>query len=229
MGKDNKYSHPSYGMVAMNKVTGTRRNLFGSALKEHGTTVRLAIKQGHRVHSSSGADFYHGTGRPLIEVELSASQFAQLITSMNVGDGVPCTILGVQGEIIEQAPEVETETDRVRNSFAKKIKDISEKIEKHAVLLDSILEKKTVSAFDKREIKKIFKNFVTDIKDNMPHIFEMFEESADKVVLHSKQEVESFVNQMITITGIKIIGKQLLEKEDKNPVLEDNDEGGKTF
>lgn len=215
-------THPSYGMMAINRITGTRRNLFGSALKEHGTTMRLVIKQGHRTHSS-GLDNHYGTSQPIIEVEMSTSQFTQLITSMNMGDGVPCTILSTQGKRVEQAPEIETEFDRVRSSFGKKIKAISQKMEDHAAKIDSILNKKTVSAADRKEIKGIFSNFILEIESNIPFILELFEESADKVVSHSKQEVEGFINQMVAITGIRSIKNQFSNKEE-HPILEAHSE-----
>jgi hypothetical protein len=81
--------HPSFGMVSFSRCYGTNRRLFQSHVKNM-TTVRLRIKQASVKHSLH-QDHTYGE-ESLIEVELSPAQFAELLTSMNVGDGVPCTI-----------------------------------------------------------------------------------------------------------------------------------------
>jgi hypothetical protein len=106
MSDDRKeYKHPSYGMIAFNRSMGGRpTRLFGSPLEEHYGTVRVVIGTGTRIHESN-MDRYHGSLRgEHIEVEMSAAQFAEVLTSMNQGSGIPCTIRYINGKPIEDPP-----------------------------------------------------------------------------------------------------------------------------
>jgi len=85
-------NHPSYGTVMFTRTHcgGGREKLFGSAITNHFTTVKLTIREAELRHK------YHEDriwgDRKIIEVELSAAQFVELLTTMNVGTGTPCTI-----------------------------------------------------------------------------------------------------------------------------------------
>lgn len=201
-------THESYGMVAMNRVTGTRRNLFGSHLKEHSSTIRIVVRRGQRVFNN-GEDYYMSSDRrPIVELELSAAQFSELITSMNVGDGVPCTLLSVNGELVASPPVAKTQAERVRSKFREKMESIGESLRENLSEIDSILAKKIVNSGDKKKIRNIFSSFMTEIQSNIPFVLEQFEESAEKIVTHSKQEVDAFVRQIFIAAGIKSVKDQ---------------------
>ena len=62
--------------------------LFGSSIK-HKDTIRLEISHGE-LERGLNHDWYHAN-KCIVECEMSQSQFAEAITSMNMGDGVPVT------------------------------------------------------------------------------------------------------------------------------------------
>lgn len=82
--------HESYGMLGFHRVTcSSAQPLYGSSIK-HRDTIMLTLKTGH-MRRNLNEDWYYGD-RTLFKVEMSATQFADLITSLNQGDGVPVTI-----------------------------------------------------------------------------------------------------------------------------------------
>ena len=94
--KDNKITmnkerekDKSWGMVGFYRNYGSGRELFGSDVTNH-NTIRLTVKHAIK-HRELGRDWTMGDDI-ICEVELSALQFAELLTNMNMGDGVPCTI-----------------------------------------------------------------------------------------------------------------------------------------
>ena len=95
MKKRNRETSPAYGMLSFSRVSGGDPNLFGSSV-EHDHKISLVLKRGE-VSRDLNSDWYMGN-ETLFEVEMSYSQFAELISSMNVGDGVPVTIRHVKGE-----------------------------------------------------------------------------------------------------------------------------------
>ena len=81
--KDEILTHPSYGMVQFSRVTGGNCRLFGSALEGHNHRIELRIFEAemhidHDLHMERP----YGKGQ-IIEVALSAAQFAELLTTMN--------------------------------------------------------------------------------------------------------------------------------------------------
>ena len=81
--------HDAFGMIGVTIVTGGSDTLFGSDLK-HGQTVRIRIKRARSQRNHSRDSFFAEDS--LVEVTLSHTQFAEMITSPNRGDGIPCTI-----------------------------------------------------------------------------------------------------------------------------------------
>ena len=88
--QDRVYKQEPYmGMIGATRWQSTGSNLFASPLKNH-NGIRITIKTG-RVCTDLGRDWYSGD-KTIVEVDLSPAQWAELLTNMNVGDGVPCTI-----------------------------------------------------------------------------------------------------------------------------------------
>jgi len=61
--------------------------------------------------------------------DLSAAQFAELLTTMNVGSGVPCTRY-IEGKRIQDPPDMKLEVEKVQDSFKQDMKDLAEKCDK---------------------------------------------------------------------------------------------------
>lgn len=210
--------HESYGMIALNRVTGNPGRMFGSHIRDHHTFVRLVVKRGVRVHSLS-RDWYRGTGRPLIELDLSAAQFADLLTTMNVGDGVPCTVRFADGTMKAHPPDEELESEKVRTNFRKKAEEVSEKLREARSRIDAILSKKSVTQADRRAVSALLDRFVQEVGSNMPFVLESFEESADKVVSHAKAEIDAFATQVVMTAGTEALTQNRLASGNAPPIL----------
>ena len=86
---EKKEKHPSYGMLGFSRRQGSKTNLFGSSI-QHQNTISMTLRQGE-MHRGLNTDWFFG-GDVIVEVEMSQAQFAEAITSMNMGSGVPVTI-----------------------------------------------------------------------------------------------------------------------------------------
>ena len=82
-------THDSWGMVGICHQHHGGRQLFGSDVTNY-NTICLRIKTA-QCSRELGRDWIMGD-KTLVEITLSANQFADLLTNANVGDGVPCTI-----------------------------------------------------------------------------------------------------------------------------------------
>lgn len=85
-----RQAHPSYGMISFNREScSPATSLFGSSIK-HGNAIRMILFHAE-IERGLNKDWFYAKGR-IVEIEMSQSQFADAITSLNIGEGVPCTI-----------------------------------------------------------------------------------------------------------------------------------------
>lgn len=201
---DEKECHESFGMIQINRVTGGGRKLFGSHLRNHQHYITLRIMRAERHHGLDEDSYY--PRRELIEISMSAAQFANLITSLNVGSGTPCTLHTVAGIRMEEVPEeVYQEHQKIREGFEKKIDKIAERLEEVRDEFDEMLQEKTISKKKAREMMAKVAKSAQDMRLNAPFVVSQFQESAERVVTHAKAEVEAFTSTMFRQAGIEAI------------------------
>ena len=75
-------SHPSYGTLAFRRQTGGSTPLFGSSI-EHRDTISMTLYHADITRGLHNDSIYGKN--PIAKVEMSYSQFAEAITSMNMG------------------------------------------------------------------------------------------------------------------------------------------------
>lgn len=206
--------HPSYGLVSLNRLdNGTGRRLFGSALPSHARTMSLRIYTDvERIHSL-GRERYYSPNGPVIEVELSAAQFAELITTMNVGFGVPCTVRYQNGVDPGEAPVVKHETENVRDEFENVFTKAVANLKAEEASLISNIEGK-VSKKVIETIKHAFYMATMAVESNAPFYLEQFERATSKITNQAKAEVDAFMAQTIQAAGIKALREGLVTVEE---------------
>ena len=194
--------HPSFGLVGLSRRTSSGVTpLFGSNI-QHQHTITLTIKRAEN-NRHLNRDWFHGREQ-LIEIELSGSQFSELITSFNMGDGVPCTIRQIGNKSLPDPP-YENPIDIFQKEFASKMNNLG--IECQSLIEDCLKmlkEKATIGKADRDFIAKSIASLMQQIQSNVPFVAEQFNESMNKTVSQAKTEIETFVtNKMISI-GIDV-------------------------
>ena len=205
--------HESYAMVQFSRRHGDPGRLFGSSLKSHESHVTLKVARAKRIHSLGYDRFHAGTRGDIVELDLSAAQFAELLTTMNVGSGVPCTLRYIEGKRIQDPPDMKLEVEKVQDSFKQDMKDLAEKCDKDVADVTALLEKKSLNKADREEILKKFYMVMMQVKQNVPFMLEQFEEATGKVVTHAKAEVDAFMTHNVMSEGLRALADKIGEKE----------------
>jgi hypothetical protein len=208
--KEEIFLHESYGMVGLSRCTG-RQRLFGSAIPYHDHFITLRVHRAKRSHHLS-RDWYTSRGLPIVEVFISAAQFADMITSMNIGEGVPCTIKSVEGQRLEDPPDLETEAEKVQVDFKGDLQEIVTELKAAQTEVTTILAKKLLNKGDRAKIQAKFDKIVQHMRSNVPFVLESFQEATERTVTHAKAEVEAFTTTRVMAAGIKAIQDQQLPK-----------------
>lgn len=200
--------HESYAMLGISRMHCSEGiNLFGSSIK-HCDTIRMRIAPA-KVDRHLNRDWYHAKCVPYIEVEMSYSQFAEAITSLNQGDGIPVTLRRLNGKGIEETPftnkrlEFEQEFENEMVKLTKSLKKLTEDAE---TILN---EKKPPTKADKEKILSCIKSLQQEIRSNIPFIQQSFNEQMDKTVLEAKGEVEGFVMNKVISAGLEGLQKEM--------------------
>jgi hypothetical protein len=227
MDKDAKReTHPAYGLIGISRWTagGARSRgayrLFGSSVDNH-SGISLEIKRAE-VYHDLGSDHYFDLGN-IIEVEMSESQFATMITTMNSGPGTPCTIRAVDGKPVEKLPNVPMETEKIRQNFAAKMAKWRKQFDAMGAEIDELMKKKSLLAADKVRIKDLTSQIAAEMQNNVVFLMDQFNASADDVVAQCKAEIAGFIDGAVRRTGLEQIrqhGVGLLEHKggpDANP------------
>jgi len=209
-------THPSYGLVGFSRasVCGMKnRRMFGSAIGKHFNIVLLEIRRAEQHHHLS-RDWFHGR-EELIRVELSEAQFASLLTNMNSGDGVPCTITYVKGEgRIDPPPDEPVEAERVRRGFEEKFQKFRDEFAGMAKRAHEILGKAGAKKAERDEMIRMFERAAGYMENNAGFVVEQFAEATEKVVTHAKAEVDAFVANAARVTGMERLKEMGLAKEE---------------
>jgi hypothetical protein len=193
MSFEREINHPSFALMGFTRQTSNKgAALFGSSLK-HENTITMKIVPAKWIRENGSDWYFRSGGKSLIEVEMSQAQFAQIITSANIGDGQPVTVRSYNGKKID-LPSIENKRRMIEDDFQKVTDGLVEKYEKMMEeALDILDNKKTISKSDREKIRKGYELVAREIGSNIPFMTTLFNEEMDKVVSEAKMEVESFI------------------------------------
>jgi hypothetical protein len=83
--------HPAWGVIGASRVQSTGTYLFDSDMR-HQHYVVVTLRQARRTRDLNHDRIMADSRLPIVEVAMSEAQWASFVSSMNTGDGVPCTI-----------------------------------------------------------------------------------------------------------------------------------------
>lgn len=200
------YTHPSYAVITSSRISrGENHAMFGSSLKTN-HPIRIQI-QPAELHRDLNHDWIHSHRLPYIEVELSEGQWAQFVSSMNVGEGTPCTIKFLNGKTIDDPPFL-NKVIEFQNEFKEKMYNIANEMQKIVKDTVELLEtKKNLNKTDRDIMLRQLEGLVMNIKNNMPFIAESFGDQMEKTVEEAKNQINTHYQNIIVKTGMDKIAE----------------------
>ncbi len=120
--------HTAYGQVSVSRTTTTGQRLYASDLI-HKEVITLTFSESEQVERDGVIRHRLAEGRrrsPLLKVSLSPAQWASMITSFGMSDGVPCTINSLIRGDYERQPEIGY-IESTRERYERQIREASER------------------------------------------------------------------------------------------------------
>lgn len=193
--------HPAFGLIGASRVSVSPPGsvLFDSDVK-HGHTVIVRIRTAGRRRDNK-YDWIHGR-EELIEVEMSEAQWASLVSSMNSGNGTPCTIRrredGETTPSIPYAPRLAHSLDETRDAAHEAFDEIKEAMAAYELAL---LNK--APAAERNEALRTLRARISNAVPNVEYAGQRLVDHTEDVITKARYDVEAFVIAKAKQLGIE--------------------------
>jgi len=187
-------THPAFGQISAHRISG-HSVLYGSDFR-HNASVRIRIARSKNRRNLSH-DWHHAE-QELIEVEVSEAQWATFISSMNTGDGTPCTILQVQGEQMPGLPDPIDRSKQFAGELDGKLRGCVGELRGMIAAMDSMGLPKGKTAALRELLEKIDR----ELTANLPFVADSFGKHVEKTVEKAKQEIHGYMQGVVNRAGI---------------------------
>ena len=203
----------SWGMVGFYRNYGSGRELFGSDVTNH-NTIRLAIKHAIK-HRDLGRDWTMGDDM-ICEVELSALQFDELLTNMNVGDGVPCTIRYTREDGYVDYKNEKSKIEVIQEERSAEIDEAALNLQEAINQLSELISNKKIPKTIGGELLHKLKVATSNLEGSSYEFYkkQAFNEVAQMVV-EAKSQISEHINHKIYSVGLE----HLINASDVTPML----------
>ena len=201
-----KHKHPSYGQLRFSRVNSTGDDFYGSELRQDNYIIMELVPS--EIDRTLTCDSYFGHGIPLARVRMTANQFAELLTSMNHGSGVPVTIEIIAQTKVDDCHKHESRKEFVHRKFEDRMKEFAKSLAEKQNRVKELTAKKTLSKADQQEMNILVTWLTQEVASNIPFFAKCFQETMDVVVNEAKSEVENAIQHKITTLGLAELHRQ---------------------
>lgn len=188
----------------------------------HQHIITLRIRTASRRRDLS-RDWIHGE-EELIEVAMTEAQWAQFVSSLNMGDGVPCTMTYRAGDHPDRPlPSGSIPGPTLPDNKVDQFHDeMLERMEKAIKKLNALKEAPGINAKRKKEIELILQ----ELDSNMGFVADQFSEHMEHYVSKAKTEVEAYMMAAIHRAGLSaLLGKEGTPKIEDHSKEDDDGDG----
>ncbi len=200
-------THPSFVMVGFNRITCSPPGvkMFGSEIESQ-SIIRLTVCEAEEQWHLSQT-WHHG-GKRIIEVDLSPAQFAELLTSMNVGNGVCGTMRFRERDgHVPSALDEDTLPEQIKADIKRDSKEVIEAARHFGKEVEAIVGSSKLTKAEKARLTEIASKLQMTLESNMPFVVDQYVEAMDKVTASAKAEVDAFMTGAATRLGFKSLGE----------------------
>lgn len=198
--------HDSFGVLKFSRVhRGENTQLFGSSIR-HSDTITMTVSTAS-VERELNQDWVTDEDK-LLECEMSYSQFAEAITSMNIGVGTPVTLRSTQLNPHIEACDFVGKRTQFEEEFKRNIRKQNRTVDMLINSVSNLFEaKKPLNKGDRENIMSLLNQLQMSVGCNQEFIFTQFNRQMDKTVNEAKGEIEAFMQNKVNALGLDSLGK----------------------
>ncbi len=193
------YAHRAFGQIGVSRMNG-RTVLHGSDF-QHQAFMAIRI-QTSELHRGLSTDWHHAR-KEIVEVWLSEAQWASFVSSPNIGEGVPCTLIRVAGERMPEIP-FRQERDVVAQEVTEHAAEMAEKVRKAIAAIEGEVGQ-SMSGKKREAVLGHLRSLEQDLDANVPFHVDSFGKHIENTVEKAKIEIGAYVQNAITRAGLEAL------------------------
>lgn len=201
-------THESYGLISFSRVSGGGQHFFGTNMTpQH--WFELRIHRAKKLVDEFGEEKFwpdHSKAN-IIELRITAHQFTELITTMNMGNGVPCTLQEVSEKKLDECPQQTVAIDNAINIAIEKTSGDDYTKETIKKVRDILKSEKAINKKDREILTSAFVDLESRMQSNAEFYKQQLCEVGDKVKTEIKTEINAQMLAVVHKLGIESIRK----------------------
>lgn len=129
---------------------------------------------------------------------MSYSQFAEAISSMNMGSGIPVTIKWLRGEGSMETCPFTSKQEQFEKEFNDNMDDANAKANEIIKSVTKMFkEKKSLNKGDREAILNQLSALSKEINENRDFIYKQFNRQMEKTTIEAKGEIEAYAQKKV--------------------------------
>lgn len=197
-------NHPAYGMLGISRCQGNPGTLFGSEVKRPHSFIRITLSPGEERWSLSQS-WFMGRNKTLMEVDMSHAQFAEMITTLNVGSGVPCTIRHLNGE--KEIPHI-SDDSTVHEQIKADVKDTAKEAVDAICSLRAAIATAKMPKRQQEELLSLADQARARLTNSLPFVLDQYVEALEAMKQKAATEVDAMLTGAIHRAGLSALKLQ---------------------
>lgn len=213
-----RYSHPAFGQLSASRVqNGSGETLYGSDFKHHDYIV---IRIGESELTRTLSRDWPFSKNEIVEIAVSEAQWASFVSSLNVGQGVPCTITRRDGRLVPGIDATELVSDQ---HFKRE--------QKEALTEALVAVQRAKAEINGLATSKRAKEAATDaieraeraLRSSVPFVTDQFEKHVETTIERAKTEVHAYAQNVIVQAGLEALSVDRRDVIEYQPTEEHDD------
>lgn len=141
---------------------------------------------------------------------MSQSQWAEMVSSIGMGEGTPCTIRHLDGKRVEDCPYTSVR-EQFDEEFDDSVQESLEGLRNAVTACEELLGKKTVTKADREQVLSLIRKACREVSDAVPFIKKQFTEQMDNTVKEARGEIEAFAMNHALATVLRGEGSEPID------------------
>lgn len=216
LGLETEYSHDSFAIAQFCRFSSHDKNYFGSE-PITGDGIALTIRKANISINSQGDKRVYATSSPFIEVKMTYNQFAELIGTMNVGEGVPVTLTHKDGQKVEFGDIKEVRSEDIVDEAENVVKTIRNRVNDSISSAEQIINNSKLPKKDKEAILNSLYTVKCNSNSNLDFYQDKFKNRIVDELTRAKVELDSVIAGRYSMIGEEYLKHKglLNQKEEK--------------
>lgn len=208
--KDKIIQHESFGLISACRSNGSDGHFFYGSDMRPNNYITITLRKNCQIEYDPvlGKRYTEGKNdiNDVVEIEMTATQFAEFITTLNVGQGVPCNVTRFgRPERLERYDE--RLDSKYEYEYQKAVNMLKEHRGSYRDAESKIMELcEKLPKVKKDEICRVLHKLEMQVCDNVPFHINNIKKASEDIVSKAKTEIANYVSVASNVVADKHIG-----------------------